>query len=1107
MKTTATYQESYRPKQGFGARLLFCALLLSFIGLSKVFAQAPVNDACGSAINITSSVICNSISGLTLNATPSITGTCAGNDDDDVWYSFTAVAADHDVVVQGGSNFDAVIDVRSGACGGTVNISCIDQTGIGSTEYLNLSNLTIGNTYFIRVYDYGSGSGSGDFQICVTHNIPVPVATAASNTTCTSFSANWNPVSGSTAFYLDVSTDTAFTTFVSGFNNLNVGNVTTYNVAGLSSPSPHYYRVRMQNINGTSLNSNTITVIPGDDASFVYTLPTYCQTSANQTPVITGLPGGTFSSTPAGLVINPSTGTIDMSGSTLGVYTVTYTTNGSCPNSSSVSITISSTCISLTFTSPLNGATINNRCELEFCIYDSIGQNQGVQIVDTALNALAYIYNGQGGSYCVPLSSYATAIPAGNQTFYLSSGGYIYDTITVNIASPIVPLQNELTYTQTPTTNGGYDFTVSGFSPSETYTMVLNNYYNNQYDTVFVSNATTATISHQFPHNGDFFGDIYVTADCDGSMSHDSMFVSVNNSACSSFIDLNYGSIYTGSNCGSDSVDLYGTVFYGNLSANDSSQVIINWGDGNTETMQILHVGNTSGNFVLSYSHEYNAPGAYTAIVTVFDANACSVDTLIQSVTIGSTTCGSLTGTVYSDVNTNCSLDNGTDIGLANIWVTATDNNSNVFYAWADYNGNYAFNSLPNGTYVVDLAYLNSGYSVTCSGAFPQTVTINNNLLVENCAVTCSGTFDAAITGISLWNGFFPGQADGLLPHVGIMNAGCNSTSVSGQVKIVLDACIQYTGPSTYSNAGAPDAIITASTGDTLVWNVSNINNIGTFSYYDYAINTLTCTSAQVGDSACITMIISPTNGDADPSNNTFTRCFEIGVSYDPNNKEVMPEGVGAQGFIPADEPSLTYTINFQNTGTAPAWNVYVMDTIDTDLDINSIEILSVSHRMQVYTLPNRAMKFMFADIMLPDSTHDEAHSHGYVTFKIKLNPGLTPGTEMENTGHIYFDYNEPVVTNTTLNTIEFPSSVEAIGKSALVRVYPNPAKESVTVLSNSNAAGLITVTDVLGKIVREIKTNSEKTVINTADLQSGVYFIKLAQGDISKTEKIMITK
>ena len=85
----------------------------------------------------------------------------------------------------------------------------------------------------------------------------------------------------------------------------------------------------------------TITIGPADDATFVYTSATYCTTGANQTPAITGLPGGTFSSVPPGLSINPVTGTINLAASSVGTYTLTYSTNGSCPNSSSIQMTIS----------------------------------------------------------------------------------------------------------------------------------------------------------------------------------------------------------------------------------------------------------------------------------------------------------------------------------------------------------------------------------------------------------------------------------------------------------------------------------------------------------------------------------------------------------------------------------------------------------------------------------------------------------------------------------------------------------------------------------------------------------------------------------------------
>lgn len=94
---------------------------------------------------------------------------------------------------------------------------------------------------------------------------------------------------------------------------------------------------------GAASAATTIIITPGDDASFLYSSATYCTSGTNQTPVITGLPGGTFSSAPIGLSLNATTGTITLSTSALGVYTLFYTTNGSCPNTSSITMTITNT--------------------------------------------------------------------------------------------------------------------------------------------------------------------------------------------------------------------------------------------------------------------------------------------------------------------------------------------------------------------------------------------------------------------------------------------------------------------------------------------------------------------------------------------------------------------------------------------------------------------------------------------------------------------------------------------------------------------------------------------------------------------------------------------
>lgn len=91
---------------------------------------------------------------------------------------------------------------------------------------------------------------------------------------------------------------------------------------------------------GPASDPMVLTITPLQNASFTYGSATYCQTGVNPTPTITGVAGGTFTSSPAGLSINGATGTINLAASALNTYTITYTTPGPCPNTSNVSVTI-----------------------------------------------------------------------------------------------------------------------------------------------------------------------------------------------------------------------------------------------------------------------------------------------------------------------------------------------------------------------------------------------------------------------------------------------------------------------------------------------------------------------------------------------------------------------------------------------------------------------------------------------------------------------------------------------------------------------------------------------------------------------------------------------
>lgn len=131
----------------------------------------PVNDNCAAAVTLVMGTECNATSGTVAQATQSLAAvncnTFTGNANDDVWYKFVATATNATIELTCNASFDGVLDLRSGACNGT-NIACGDDFIAGGSESISATGLTVGATYYVRLYDYEAGYPTDPtFTICV----------------------------------------------------------------------------------------------------------------------------------------------------------------------------------------------------------------------------------------------------------------------------------------------------------------------------------------------------------------------------------------------------------------------------------------------------------------------------------------------------------------------------------------------------------------------------------------------------------------------------------------------------------------------------------------------------------------------------------------------------------------------------------------------------------------------------------------------------------------------------------------------------------------------------------------------------------------------------
>lgn len=238
--------------------------------------------------------------------------------------------------------------------------------------------------------------------------------------------------------------------------------------------------------------------------------------------------------------------------------------------------------------------------------------------------------------------------------------------------------------------------------------------------------------------------------------------------------------------------------------------------------------------------------------------------------------------------------------------------------------------------------------------------------------------------------------------------------------------------------------------------------------------------------------------------------CAVVQGSYDPNDKQGFPIGYGPQHFIePGQE--LDYLIRFQNTGTDTAFNVRIDDVISDKLDLSTFRPGASSHAYEV-EFRSDTVVFLFPNIMLPDSNVNEPLSHGFVKFKINQKPDNEIGDIIENTADIYFDFNEAIITNTTVHELGEEFIIASIDQTTIpnlqILAQPNPTSGETTFrLLGDLPHGKIDLSlfDMTGRQVGTHSFYSSSLNINLGDLPDGLYFFQIKmEGGAIGTGKIL---
>jgi hypothetical protein len=254
----------------------------------------------------------------------------------------------------------------------------------------------------------------------------------------------------------------------------------------------------------------------------------------------------------------------------------------------------------------------------------------------------------------------------------------------------------------------------------------------------------------------------------------------------------------------------------------------------------------------------------------------------------------------------------------------------------------------------------------------------------------------------------------------------------------------------------------------------------------------LSC-EADLGQEHCISAFVEADN-DCDqplPKNNGKECRINVG-SFDPNDKAIFVNGY-KDVLYQSKEDKIEYLVRFQNTGTDTAFNVRIEDVISPVFDIHTLRPVVASHEFEWEIQPGRKLVIYFPNIQLVDSFTNEPGSNGFVKFDMALDSTIQLGYTLQNEAAIFFDFNEPIITNKVVTLYDFPDKTKDVIRRTIFAV-PNPTNATVEIKGDFTAqqSCLIRLYDIYGRLIFSETGNTSDITVDLGYVRPGLYVIEV---------------